>query len=69
MLSKLTTAAPPVNSRSEHQFGPELDHTRGYTLHAAADGTEGCRIDITVERRRIRIEMIRQVEDFRPEFE
>src|SRR5262249_41366780 len=55
--------------RSEHQLGPELDHTRSHALHAATDGAESCRSDISVDCGRIRVEMIRQVEDFRPEFE
>src|SRR5262245_43655512 len=54
---------------SEHQLGPELDHARSHALHSAADGAERCRADVSVDRGRIRVEMICQVEDFRPEFE
>src|SRR6266704_5185628 len=58
-VNGLTVNMLEAGTQSEHQLGPELDHPRGHALHAAADGTEGCRADITVERGRIRIEMIR----------
>src|SRR5215813_10305138 len=63
-----TTSAIELPADSEHQLSPELDHTRGDALHAAADGAERCRADISVHRGRIRVEVIRQVKDFRPEF-
>src|SRR5215468_5470918 len=64
-----TTSAIDFPVDSEHQLSSELDDTRRDALHAAADGAERCRADISVHRGRIRVEMIRQVEDFRPEFE
>jgi hypothetical protein len=60
---------PSQWSDSEIQLGAQLNHTGGDALYAAADGPKSRRPYVEVDGRRIRIEIVHQVEELRTEFE
>ena len=63
--TKVSRHQPAV---SEIELRAKLNHARGDALHAAADRAEGRREPVQINRLRIGIEVVEEIENLRAEF-